>query len=119
MVPHDLKGGSYGARQLNNLMADDAEPSSKRRKEIETQEKLVEELRGMLDEVTRVVPLWSPSLDDGITLTMAPLWRLVPQHRGWQKELKSRWITSLSSSRRTIIAKRTVLEKCHSENPPR
>jgi hypothetical protein len=24
-------------------------------------------------------------------LTMAPLWRLVPQCRSWQKELKSRW----------------------------
>jgi hypothetical protein len=22
---------------------------------------------------------------------MAPLWRLVPQHRPWQRELKSRW----------------------------
>ena len=89
-------------RQLNNLMADDAEPSSSRRKEVETQETLVEELRGMLDEVTRVVPLWSPSLDDGITLTMAMLWRLVPQHRGWQKELKSRWL-ELESGRRTAI----------------
>ena len=22
---------------------------------------------------------------------MAPLWRLVPQHKPWQKELKSKW----------------------------
>ena len=30
-------------------------------------------------------------LDDGVILTMAPLWRLVPQHKPWQKELKSQW----------------------------
>ena len=24
-------------------------------------------------------------------LTMAPLWRLVPHHKAWQKELKSKW----------------------------
>ena len=45
----------------------------------------------MLDEVKRVAPLWNPNLDDGVVLAMAPLWRLVPQHKPWQKELKSRW----------------------------
>jgi hypothetical protein len=55
------------------------------------QEAFVEELRELLEEFKRVTPLWSPSLDDGIILTMAPLWRLVPQHRPWQKELKSKW----------------------------
>ena len=35
--------------------------------------------------------LWKPDLDDGVVLTMAPLWRLVPQHRAWQKELKAAW----------------------------
>ena len=83
---------THEVRQLNNLMADNTEPSDKRRKEIDAQETFVEELRGMLDEVARVVPMWSPSLNDGLTLTMASLWRLVPQHRGWQKELKGRWI---------------------------
>jgi hypothetical protein len=67
------------------------EPSSAKRREIETQERLVGELRVMLEEVTRVARLWSPSLDDGTVLTMAPLWRLVPQHKAWQRELKSRW----------------------------
>jgi hypothetical protein len=51
----------------------------------------VDELRILLDEVKRVAPLWNPKLDDGIVLTMAPLWRLVPQHKRWQKELKNRW----------------------------
>ena len=66
-------------------------PSAKERKEIAAQESFVEELRAMLEEVKRVAPLWNPNLDDGVVLTMAPLWRLVPQHKSWQKELRSRW----------------------------
>jgi hypothetical protein len=68
-----------------------ATPSAHDRAEISTQEAVVEELRTLLDEVKRVAPLWNPDLDDGIVLVMAPLWRLVPGHRAWQKELKSRW----------------------------
>jgi hypothetical protein len=68
-----------------------ATPSAAVRKEISAQEAFVEELRAMVDEVKRVAPLWNPDLDDGIVLVMAPLWRLVPQHKAWQKELKSRW----------------------------
>jgi hypothetical protein len=68
-----------------------ANPSSKESKEIETREAFVEELRDLLDKVKHVAPLWRPTLDDGVVLTMAPLWRLVPQHRPWQKELKSKW----------------------------
>jgi hypothetical protein len=66
-------------------------PTNSERREIASQETTVEELRGMLEEVKRVAPLWNPNLDDGVMLTMAPLWRLVPQHRSWQKELKSHW----------------------------
>ncbi|WP_203077447.1 hypothetical protein [Falsiroseomonas ponticola] len=65
--------------------------SAAKRREVEAQERLVEDLRVMLEEVRRVAPLWSPFLDDGVVLTMAPLWRLAPQHRAWQRELKSRW----------------------------
>jgi hypothetical protein len=66
-------------------------PSAKQRKGIATQAAFVEELRALIDEVKRVTPLWNPTLDDGVVLTMAPLWRLVPQHRPWQKELKRKW----------------------------
>jgi hypothetical protein len=52
---------------------------------------LVEELRAFLDEVKRVAPLWNPNLDDGVIINFAPLWRLVPQNKAWQKELKSTW----------------------------
>lgn len=61
------------------------------RKELAAQEALVEELRAFLAEVKRVAPLWKPNLDDGVIINFAPLWRLVPQHKAWQKELKSTW----------------------------
>jgi len=61
------------------------------RKELAVQESLVEELRAFLEEVKRVAPLWNPNLDDGVIINFAPLWRLVPQHKPWQKELKSTW----------------------------
>jgi hypothetical protein len=61
------------------------------RKELAMQEGFVEELRVFLEEVKRVTPLWNPNLDDGVIINFAPLWRLVPQHKSWQKELKSTW----------------------------
>ncbi|WFU44133.1 hypothetical protein QA640_17780 [Bradyrhizobium sp. CB82] len=61
------------------------------RKELAAQETLVGELRAFLEEVKRVAPLWNPNLDDGVMINFAPLWRLVPQNKSWQKELKSTW----------------------------
>ena len=83
---------THEERQLTSLMQNaGGSPSAPERKEIAAQEAVVEELRAMLDEVKRVAPLWNPNLDDGVVLTMAPLWRLVPQHKPWQKELKAKW----------------------------
>lgn len=61
------------------------------RRTLASQEALVEELRAFLDEVKRVAPLWRPTLDDGVIINFAPLWRLVPQHKTWQRELKASW----------------------------
>lgn len=83
---------AHEERQLTSLIQSvGTNPSAKGREEIAAQESLVEELRALLDEMKRVAPLWHPTLDDGVVLTMAPLWRLVPQHRVWQKELKGKW----------------------------
>jgi len=83
---------AHEERRLMNLMqGGDGRPSAAERKAIATQETLVEELRALLDEVKRVAPLWDPKLDDGVVLTMAPLWRLVPHHKAWQKELNAKW----------------------------
>ncbi len=66
-------------------------PSARQRKEIAEQESFVEELRVFREEVARVAPLWSPNLNDGVIINFAPLWRLVPQQRAWQKECKDCW----------------------------
>jgi len=61
------------------------------RKTLASQEGNVDELRAFFEEVKRVAPLWNPNLDDGVVVNFAPLWRLVPQNKSWQKELKSTW----------------------------
>jgi hypothetical protein len=79
-------------RELTNLVESAGDnPSIKERKAIALQEAFVEELRTMLDDVKQVAPLWNPSDNDGIVLTAAPLWRLMPQNKAWQRELRGRW----------------------------
>jgi hypothetical protein len=83
---------AHEERQLTSLIQNaGSNPPASERRAIAAQETFVEELREMLDEVKRSAPLWNPNLDDGVVLTMAPLWRLVPQHKAWQKELMSKW----------------------------
>ncbi len=83
---------AHEERQLSSLIQGaGSNPSAKERNDIAEQEAFVEEVRALLDEVKRVAPLWNPMIGDGITLTMAKLWRLVPQQKPWQKELKSKW----------------------------
>ncbi|MBK8011742.1 MAG: BREX-1 system adenine-specific DNA-methyltransferase PglX [Deltaproteobacteria bacterium] len=65
--------------------------SAGQRNELDAQECFVGELRAFLDDVSLVAPLWNPNLNDGVIINFAPLWRLVPQHRAWQKECKSTW----------------------------
>jgi len=61
------------------------------RKALAEQQTLVEELQGFLAEVKRVAPLWKPNLDDGVIINFSLLWRLMLQHKPWQKELKKSW----------------------------
>ncbi|MCB1470111.1 MAG: hypothetical protein KDK08_23885 [Rhizobiaceae bacterium] len=83
---------AHEERQLTSLIQSvGPSPSAKERKDVAEQEALIGELRSFLEEVKLVSPLWHPTLDDGVSLTMAPLWRLLPQHKPWQKELKSKW----------------------------
>jgi hypothetical protein len=81
------------ARRLLQTLRDEAgvSPTSAQGRAIEAQGALVEELATLLEEVARVAPLWDPDLDDGVILNFAPLWRLTPQHRAWQKELREAW----------------------------
>jgi hypothetical protein len=83
---------AHEERRLESLTSELREgATAAQRKDLAAQEALVEELRVFLDEVKRVAPLWNPNLDDGVIINFAPLWRLVPQNKPWQKELKSTW----------------------------
>lgn len=93
-IQNDIVGPklAHEERRLEDLMTSAGNsPSAKERTQLVGQETFVEELRALLDEVKRVAPLWNPSLDDGVIVTMAPLWRLLPHHRSWQDELKAQW----------------------------
>jgi len=79
-------------RKLAGLMQTaSANSTASQRKEIAAQEAFVEELRAFREEIARIAPLWNPDLNDGVIINFAPLWRLVPHHRAWQKECKSCW----------------------------
>lgn len=93
-VQNDYAGPklAYEERRLESLISEVRNgATAARRKVLAAQEGVVEELRTFLQEVKRVAPLWKPNLDDGVVISFAPLWRLVPQNRSWQKELKSAW----------------------------
>ncbi len=66
-------------------------PSTGQRKEIDAQKTFVEELRSFKAEIARIAPLWNPNLNDGVIINFSPLWRLVPQHKPWQKECRKVW----------------------------
>ena len=83
---------AHEERRLESLTSEMRDrTTAAQRKDLAAQESVVEELRALLDEVKRIAPLWNPNLDDGVIINFAPLWRLVPQNRPWQKELKSTW----------------------------
>jgi len=82
----------YEERQADTLRAEaGANPTALQRRAIEAQEGFVEELRTFRDEIERVAPLWNPDLNDGVIINFAPLWRLTPRPRGWQKECRDAW----------------------------
>ena len=83
---------SHEERRLESLMGERREKvTAEQRKELAVQAAFVNELRAFLEELRRVAPLWKPNLNDGVIINFAPLWRLVPQNKSWQKELKSTW----------------------------
>jgi len=89
LVAHKL----FHEERVQTKMEQDAgpSPSASQRKEQAAQATLLDELRALLAEVKRIAALWRPDLDDGVVLTMAPLFHLVPQHKAWQKDLKTAW----------------------------
>jgi hypothetical protein len=83
---------AHEERRLERMASEVRERGTNaQRKELAAQESFVDELRAFFEEVKRIAPLWNPNLDDGVIVNFAPLWRLVPQHKAWQRELRSTW----------------------------
>jgi hypothetical protein len=83
---------SHEQRQLEVLRSESGSIiSGAQRKAIEEQQHFIEEIQAFYDEIKRVAPLWNPNLNDGVIVNFAPLWRLVPHNRSWQKALKATW----------------------------
>ena len=83
---------SLEERRLSGLRQEAGEsPTPSQRREIQEQETLVAELANFRDDVETIAPLWNPSLDDGVLLNLALLWKLVPHLPAWQRELRACW----------------------------
>jgi hypothetical protein len=67
------------------------DPTASQRKAIDAQDKLVDELDDLAQQLNAVAPLWHPDLNDGVVIVLAPLWRLFAHHRAWSKELRNHW----------------------------
>ena len=82
----------FEERALSNLRQQYGNnPDIRNRREISDQEEFVSELSTFKEELTRIAPLWNPDLNDGVIINFAPLWRIVPQNKPWQKECKKIW----------------------------
>jgi hypothetical protein len=68
-----------------------ASPTGQQRKDVASQESLVEELRAFREQVARIAPLWKPYRDDGVVLNCAVLSDLFDHHRTWQRECAKKW----------------------------
>ena len=51
---------------------------------------LVAELRAFASELDKIIPLWAPSIDDGVLVNAAPFYRLVP-HRESRSKAEATW----------------------------
>jgi len=89
---HVITKVEHEQRKFDRLRAEAGpDPTRSQRGEIDQQEAFVAELKTFAEEIERIAPLWNPNLNDGVIINFASLWRLVPQHRPWQKECKACW----------------------------
>lgn len=86
-----LKAKHEEARLTKLIQEAGSSPTSHQRGDIDKQQTFVEELRAFREEIELAAPLWNPNLNDGVLINFAPLWRLVPHHREWQKECRDCW----------------------------
>lgn len=76
------------AAELDQLEGREA---AQRSSELAELKELKSELEDLRDELVRVAELpYRPSLNDGVEINGAPLWRLFP-HRQWRRRMKKEW----------------------------
>jgi hypothetical protein len=79
-------------RRLAGLRTEGGDaPTPSQRRVIQEQESFVAELVAFRDDIEAIAPFWNPNLNDGVLINFAPLWKLVPQHPLWQRELRDAW----------------------------
>jgi len=79
-------------KELTHLRSDLAANAggAKERNRLEELEELRRELNELRTELEIWAPKWKPNLNDGVTITAAPLWKLFRLPK-WQKDLKACW----------------------------
>lgn len=83
---------AHEERQLERLRIEAGNhPDRGQRAAIASLERLIAELQAFQKELALIAPLWDPHPDDGVIINCAPLWRLMPQHKGWQRDIKETW----------------------------
>lgn len=59
-------------------------------RQYETLQTFAQELTDLRDTLLKIAPTYQPNHDDGVQITVAPLWQLF-RHKPWQKVLKDTW----------------------------
>jgi hypothetical protein len=78
-------------RDLTSQLRNQSDRTSSETKQLETLQDLEAELTDLRDELLRVAQLpFKPNLNDGVQITVAPLWQLFRLPK-WQKKLKETW----------------------------
>ena len=73
-----------------NILRAKTSRSTEEEKRFEKSQNFAFELEELRDELLRLAPIWKPNLNDGVQITMSPLWKLFGLAK-WQKTLKETW----------------------------
>jgi hypothetical protein len=88
-VEPKIKDVEQEIHRLRIMLGSD-EGGSKERKQLDTAESLLNELREMHTILTRWAPRWKPNLNDGVLITAAPLWELF-RFPAWRNKVQQCW----------------------------
>ena len=73
-----------------NILRSKPTRTTEEEKRFEKQQTFAYELDAMQSELLRLAAIWKPNLNDGVQITMSPLWKLFSLAK-WQKILKETW----------------------------